>query len=120
MNSFDVSTTRRLAIGLMAIAGSLLFAALNLLGAGISAGDKGYAAGISGAVAPLGLSAATGFIAFICAELADHPATPAEGHPHSKRNYVQTAFALLAVSGLGSLVWGWFVLLTNANVRIPG
>ena len=118
LNSFDISTTRRLAIGLLSASGALLFSALNLVGAGLSAGDKEYAAGISAAVGPLSISVCNGLLALICAEIAAHKTTPAEGHPHSKRNYLEAAFVLLSVTGLGYLIFGGFKLISAATVEI--
>ena len=118
LRSFDISTTRRLAISLLSASGALLFSALNLVGAGISAGDKEYAAGISAAVSPLSVSACSGLMALICAEIAAHKDTPAEGHPHSKRNYLESAFVGLSILGLGYLVFGGFKLISAATVEI--
>ena len=117
LNYFNVRTTRRLSIGLLAAAGALLFAALDLVGVGISANDKTYAAKISASVSPLAFSALAALIALIAAEVAEHPDTPSEGHPHSKSNYLQTAFAMLLVLGLGNLIWGGYILISAAVVQ---
>ena len=117
LNSFDLETTRHLALSLLAASGAALFTALNLIAAAFGGGDRVYAAGISDAVWPLGLSAAFGLFGVICAELAGHSGVPDSGHPHPKRNYLQTAFALIAVPGLGFLLYGSFILLTNATVE---
>lgn len=119
MNSFNIETTRRLAIGLIAASGALLFAALNLVGAGISGGDTAFAASVSNSIWPLGYSTASAFIALLFAEIADHEATPVTGHPHSKSNYLQTAFVLLAVNGLGWLIYGSARLLSAATIATP-
>src|ERR1051325_8068156 len=116
-NAFDMATPRRLALGLMAAGGAFLFAALHLIGAGISGGNKEYAAKISASVWPLAQSMLFGLMALISTELAAHPSTPRRGHPHSKPNYLQTAFALIAAAGLGYFLYGAWLLLENATVK---
>jgi hypothetical protein len=87
--SFDVQTTRRLAVGLLAVSGGLLFSTFDLIGVGISAGDMEYAAAVSRAVGPLSQCTLIALITFAFAEIAAHPSTPELGHPHSKRNYLE-------------------------------
>lgn len=119
MNSLDVETTRRLSIGLMAVSGGLLFSALNLIGAGVSGNNLAFAAGVSRSLSPLVLSAGVGLIALFWAEMAAHPSTPQTGHPHSVNNYLQSAFAILVVTGLGALVYGVVVLVSAATIKAP-
>lgn len=114
----DVGTARRLSISLLAASGALLFAGLNLIGAGVAAGDRAFAAGISEAVSPLSFTLSIGLIAFIMAEIAGNESTPDEGHPHSKRNYLQTVFALLVVAGLGGLIFSSFKLIAAATITL--
>lgn len=115
----DADTLHRVSVALLSISGGLLFAAMQLIGAGISASDQFYAAGVSQALSPLGQSAAVGVVAFICAELASSPSTPEHGHPHSKANYLQTGAVLICVYGLFTLAWGGYLLLSNAVVAQP-
>ena len=117
--SFDVQTTRRLSLGLLAVSGGLLFATFDLIGAGISAGDKQYAAAVSRAVGPLSQCALMALIIFAFAEIAAHPSTPEVGHPHSKRNYLETAAALGVVYGVFTLLWGGYTLIGAASVKLP-
>lgn len=119
MNAFNVETTRQLSLGLLAASGALLFTALNLVGAGISGGDTVFASKVSSSTWPLASSALASLIALICAEIAGHENTPEKGHPHSRPNYLQTAFALLVVSGLGQLLYGAWMLLSAASVSGP-
>jgi hypothetical protein len=116
INVFDVATTRRLSIGLMGAAGALLFSALNLVGVGISVGDRDYATNISQSVTPLAIGATIGLVTLILAEIAAHPNTPPKGRLHGKDNYLQSAFALLAVVGLGHLLYGGYKLISAATV----
>ncbi|MDN2565371.1 hypothetical protein N1F89_03985 [Aquibium sp. A9E412] len=115
----DAANTRRLAIGLLTAAGALLFAALQLVGAGVSAGNLEYAAGVSRALSPLAASGLAGIIALVFAEIADYPGTPEDGHPHGRINYLQSAFVVIGVWGLGTLIWGGVELLVNAMVLQP-
>jgi hypothetical protein len=102
----------------MAAGGALLFSAFNLIGAGISAKDKIFAAGISESSMPLTVSIGSGLIALVFAEIAAHKSTPKKGHPHSVQNYLQSAFVLISVQGLGWLVYGFVKLISAATVRI--
>lgn len=45
--------------------------------------------------------------------------TPTNGHPHSVPNYLQTAFALVLVGGVGLLLYGGFWLMVAASVPAP-
>ncbi len=112
LNTFDVPTTRRLSIGIMSVSGALLFATLNLIGVGIAAGDSELVEELSIPKVFLAVSAFFGLLSFICAELAAHESTPAVGHPHSKRNYLESAFAYLAVCALIPLLVGGLMLIT--------
>lgn len=116
MNAFDIETTRRLSLGLLAASGALLFTALNLVGAGVSSDNIEFASRVSSSTWPLASSALASLIALICTEVAGHENTPDKGHPHSRPNYLQTAFALLVVSGLGQLLYGTWTLLSAASV----
>lgn len=117
--SFNPETTRRLAISLFAAAGALLLSALSLVGTGVSAGNMAYAAAVSGALWPLAMSACSGLLSLIFAEIAQHESTPEEGHPHSKRNYLESALVITGVLGLGQLIYGAFKLLIGAGVVSP-
>ncbi len=117
LNSFDIETTLRISVGLLAAAGAMLFAALNLVGAGVSASNIAFAESISGALIPLTYSAAFSLLSLIFTEVAAHPSTPTEGHPHSKSNYLQSAFVFIALNGLGGLLWGTVKLIDAASVR---
>lgn len=116
LNVFDVPTTRRLSLGLLGASGALLLAALNLVGSGISADDRAFVVEISRSITPLALSAATGLVSLIFAEIAAHPSTPSKGHPHSAANYLQTAFAMISVGGLGALLYGGYRLVSAATI----
>jgi len=102
---------------LLVAAGALLFAALDLVGVGLSIDDRMYAAKISKSLAPLAASALAGLMALIWAEIAAHPETPPEGHPHSTSNYLQSAFAMLIVFGLGGLLFGAYRLISAATIE---
>lgn len=117
LNSFDAQTTRRLAIGLTSAAGALLITTLNLIGIAFSADKTAYAAEISESLSGLIVAVGIGLIALIMAEIAEHPDTPIEGHPHSKGNYLQSAFALLGVTGLGGLFYGGFKLISAVSIQ---
>jgi hypothetical protein len=119
INSFDAPTTRRLAGGLVASGGALLLACFGLIGAGVSGGDKAYASGVSGALLPLVLGLLFGIAALVCVELAEHPLTPESGHPHSRPNYLQTAFVFVVLSAPFQLGWGLITLLIHAAVAAP-
>jgi len=116
INEFSVETTRRLSVGLLSLAGALLLSSLDIVSGASSSGNMELAASVSGAIQPLVWSAAFAILAFICAELATHKETPETGHPHSKRNYLQTAFAYIAGGGLVWLCWGAFTLIRAVHV----
>ena len=108
---------RRLAIGIMASAGSLLFSALNLIGAAISAHDMAFAKGVSGALLPLSTAACFGLIGFVYAELAAHPfVRRRDGGFFSRKNLLEQAFPMVAVLGLGYLLFGGWRLIGAAMV----
>ncbi|MBX9462816.1 MAG: hypothetical protein KL840_07555 [Aquamicrobium sp.] len=111
MNSFDVGTTRRMSLGLLAALGAILFAALNLIAAGIAASNLAFAAQVSKAIWPLAYSSLFSLLATIFAEIAAHRSTLKRGHPHSKANYLQSAFAFIGVNGLGGLLVGTFLMI---------
>jgi hypothetical protein len=112
LNQFDAATSRRLSIGLMATAGALLFAALDLVGVGIAVNDPLFTQNVSKSIIPLAASAGIGLVSLIATEVAEHKSTPRAGHPHSTSNYLQTAFALLVVFGFGHLLFGSFQLIS--------
>lgn len=113
---FDGATTRRLSFGFLTAAGALLFAAFNLIGSGVSGGNKEYAAAVSRCVWPLSMCLLFVLFSIICTEIAEHPSTPEQGHPHSRANLLQTAGTLLVVPALLFLLWGAFSLVTAAQV----
>jgi hypothetical protein len=76
----------------------------------------GYAAKVSEALWPLVSGAMSGVVSLLFVEIAAHESTPEKGHPHSKRNYLESAFVILAVFGLGQLMFGAFKLLIGAAV----
>jgi hypothetical protein len=118
---FNIETSRRLMLSLLGASTALLFASFGLIGAGVSSGtDAGhvFAAGVSGSLIPLGQCAFVSLIALIMVEIADHPSTPEQGHPHSKNNYLATVGAVGIVWGLGTLLWGGFTLITSAIVHV--
>jgi hypothetical protein len=119
LNTFDVETGRRLSLALISAAGAFLFAAFQLVGTGIEAGDRAYAAGFNESIRALLVCLAIGFLGFVCSELAGHPAVPEQGHPHSKRNYRETAFALICGAGLLFLVGGVIAFVNAAMISAP-
>lgn len=114
-NEFDAASLRRLSIGLLSASGVLLIASLGLIGAGVSAKNLDYARQVAVPLWPFAYSGASAIISLIWAEFADHPDTPAEGRGHSKRNYRQSATALLMTSGLIGFVIGAWLLLDRAT-----
>ncbi len=119
VNSVDADTTRRVSVGLLTVSGALLLAALGLVGAGVSGADQAYAARVSSCLQPLAFSGLFSMIGFVCAEIAADSRTPTTGHPHSVPNYLQTAFALVLVGGVGFLLYGGFWLMVAASVPAP-
>lgn len=118
-NSLNLTATRRLSVALLTVSGALLLTALNLVAAGISAGDRQYAQGVSQSLAFLLISCGAGVVSFLCAELASDRRTPKTGHPHSVANYLQTAFAILVMVGMVFLVLGTLTLVSKAGVWPP-
>ena len=116
INQLDIITTRRLSYSLLAGSGALLLAALQLVGAGVSSGNIVYSSKISESVIPLAGSTFMGFLALVFTELAAHPNVPVKGHPHSKENYLQSAFVYLGIIGAGLLIYGGFKLISAAVV----
>lgn len=112
INKLSIIATRRLSLGLVAGASALLFSAFNLIGAGISGGNNIFASEVSASITPISLSVLSGLLSLMFTELADHPKVPAKGHPHSKQNYIESAFVYLVVMGLGTLVYGGYVLIS--------
>ena len=105
-NKLNIETTRRLSTGLLAINGALLLTALNIIGSAVVADQADYAKAISEPVPLLLSSSLAAGLAFLFAEMAGRRETPDEGHPHSKRNYLESAFTILVVSGLLPALWG--------------
>ena len=111
-DQFDVSTTRRLALGLFATSGAILLTSINLAGSAIVGGNADFASKVILSIWPLAMCAFFSLISFIFAELAAHPKTPETGHPHSKPNYLQSAFVFLTTLCLTSLLYGTYKLIT--------
>ncbi len=118
LNSFNEKVTKRLSTGILAINGAMLFTNLNLIGSATVAGKIEYAKAISDPVGKLVLSSIFSILAFIFAEIAERPDTPAEGHPHSKRNYLESAFALLFITGM-ILIFIGILGSVDASTRVP-
>jgi hypothetical protein len=119
INFLDAKTTQRLSVALLAAAGALTFNAFQLVAAGVSAGDRVYAAGISSALTPLELSLVAGLASFIFAELANDPRVPKGGGRWSKQNLLESTFVYLCVFGLGALIVGAYMLFSAAAVSAP-
>jgi hypothetical protein len=115
-NVLDAKTTRRLSIALMAASGALAFNTFQLIAAGLSAGDKAYAEGVSGALGPLQYSLGFALLSFISAEIADDPRLPKSGGLWSAKNLLESAFVYLCILGLGGLIVGAFRLFDAARV----
>lgn len=113
---FDAQTTRKLSIALMTSGGAFLFAALNLVGSGVSGGNLDYASKVSQSIFPLFQTILFGFIGFASVQIADHPKTPQLGRFHSKINHLQTGGAIIVVLGIPSLAYGAIRLLVAAYV----
>ena len=111
INKFDIATTRRLSIGLMVSTSTFLFAAFNLIGAGISANQHIFVLNIKNCVIPLSSGLLWGFISYIFVEISAHKDVPKNGHPHSKINYLESAFVFISILGLGSLLKGVYILI---------
>jgi len=119
INVLDAKTTQRLSVALLTAGGALTFNAFQLVAAGVSAGDRAYAAGISRALWPLAYSLAFGLTSFIFAELANDPRVPKSGGHWSKRNMLESAFVFLCILGFGGLLVGAFRLFSAASVSMP-
>ena len=107
---------RRLSLGVFAASGTLLLTALNIVGSAVIGGNIEYASTISESLKPLGYSALGSLTALIFTEIGSHPETPNLGHPHSKSNYLQSAFAMILSVGLLWLIIGAFRLITSVAV----
>ena len=116
---FGVEASRRLMFGMLGASTALLFATYGLIGAGVSAPNLAYAARVSEAVSPLMYCAVSAVISIVLVELADHPSTPKEGHPHSVRNNLETVSTVGFVICLTTLAWGAVTLAAAAIVRVP-
>ena len=110
INSLDVASTRRISLGLFAAAGALFLTAVNLAGSATISGNTALTSELAKCTPSLATALLASLVAFVWAELAGHPETPKSGHPHSRENYLQSAFALLIVVGLGSLCVGGYLL----------
>ena len=119
LNRFDAATTPRLSLGLLASSGALLLKALDLSWAATLADKQVYAERLVGAVGFLVGGVAAGLFSFFCVEIAEHPVTPVHGHPHSRSNYLETAFALLVVTGLFNFMIGGAMLVFSVVRQAP-
>ncbi len=119
LNFVDADTGRRLAIALMSASGAFMFAGFQLIGSALEADKLEYASGLAPSMRVLMMALGSGLAAFVCAELAAHPAVPEEGHPHSKRNYRETAFAIIAIGGILTLATGVVMFVSAATTELP-
>ena len=118
INVLDVKTTKRLSIVLLAASGGLTFAAFNLVAAGVAAGNEQFAAKVSESFNPLINCLGVGLISFIMALLAEHPEMPRHRCRWSKRNMLESAFALISVMGLASLIWATLSLFAVTSITV--
>lgn len=115
LNYFNEKTSRRLALGIFAVSGTLLLTAFNIVSNAIISDKSEYAALVAEAFRPLAYSALGSLVALIFIEVGAHEETPSDGHPHSKSNYLQSAFAMILTVGLGCLIYGAFKLTTSVS-----
>lgn len=111
-----IQRARRLSIGLMTVAGALMFTAINVVTSTAGGPAEYFAVKAATSIPPLGYAALTGLIGFFLSEVADLDSTPEEGHPHSKRNYVETIMTMIGLTGFLALLYGGARLVGSVAV----
>ncbi len=98
---------QRFAVGMLTITGAMLLTIFNLIGAGVSGGDRAYAAGMTAVVMPAVNAFGLSIMAFIVAELVDNP---------KLRHILFRVFTYLTML---CIAWAGFLLIAKAGVKLP-
>lgn len=94
------------------MSGAMLVTTINISGSAIISGNTMFAAELGAPMTRLFFATVQAIMGFIWVEIADHPDTPDKGHPHSKTNYLQSAYVLIVAIGSLMLAWGTYGVVT--------